>query len=357
MDGMPLDSETIENLLNMEEGPCLDFKREQYRFNKASDSDKSELLKDTLAFANTQRYRTAYVLVGVKEIKGGRSEVVGVDNHLDDANLHQFVYSKTNKQVEFSYSPCEIENRQVGIIKIPIQTPPIYALRRYGKVAADTVYIRYGSSTRPASPEEIAAMGRGNPPRLVEWSIDRLRSAATNAVVTTAEEWQAHPGRYSEYGQTPRHLTYAEARKWILKMVGERRIDPVQYPKGMDTYGSLHWVFGRFEELAEHCAQTIRTIGPALIESGALVRAIVELEDYIRIEKSVWNEFRRRTNDELTRLPGQANYNLLSVATQVVRFIDVLDDEDHYGDPEHDALSPHRRASLWYSGEWGDWPR
>ena len=37
----------------MEEGPTLDFKREQYRFDKASDEDKSELLKDILAFANT----------------------------------------------------------------------------------------------------------------------------------------------------------------------------------------------------------------------------------------------------------------------------------------------------------------
>ena len=36
----------------------------KYRFNKASDRDKSELLKDILAFANSQRHRTSYVLVG-----------------------------------------------------------------------------------------------------------------------------------------------------------------------------------------------------------------------------------------------------------------------------------------------------
>ena len=108
---MALDKETLESLLDMEEGPSLDFKRKQYRFNKASDKDKSELLKDILAFANSQRYRTAYILIGVEEVKGGRSEFVGVENHLDDANLHQFVNSKTNSPAEFSYFPCQVEER------------------------------------------------------------------------------------------------------------------------------------------------------------------------------------------------------------------------------------------------------
>ena len=69
--------ELLESLLDMEEGPALDFKGMQYHFNKAKDEAKSELLKDVLAFANSQRYRTAYILVGVEERRGGRSEVVG----------------------------------------------------------------------------------------------------------------------------------------------------------------------------------------------------------------------------------------------------------------------------------------
>ena len=354
---MSIDSDTIETLLNMDEGTSLDVKREQYRFVKATDSDKSELLKDILAFSNTQRYRTAYILIGVEEVQGGRSKVVGVQNHLDDADLHQFVNNKTNRSVEFSYSPRVFENKQIGVLRIPLQSPPIYALRKYGKVNANTVYIRDGSATRSASPDEIAAMGRGNPPRIVEWTITRLRSAAMNAIVTTAEEWQAHPGRYSEYGQRRHRLSYPEAREWVLNMVDERLIDPTQNPDGMDTYGSLHWIFQRFEELAEHCALSIKTIGPALIESGALVRAIVELEDYIRVEKSVWDEFWRRTNDETAPLPGHANYNLLSVAARTARFADVLEDEDRYGDPDHEALSPHLQPIFWHSDKWGDWRR
>ena len=170
---MTIDRETLERLLYMEEGPSLDFKKEQYRFSNASDEDKSELLKDLLAFTNSNRDRTAYILVGVEEVKGGRSKVVGVETHLEDASLHQFVHSKTNRRVEFGYSAHPIDGKSIGVISIPIQARPAYVrkeLKKFGKVEAEVVYIRHGSSTDKASPDEIAAMGRGNPPKLqVEW--------------------------------------------------------------------------------------------------------------------------------------------------------------------------------------------
>ena len=154
----------------MEEGPTLDFKREQYRFDKATYKDKSEFLKDILASANTRRDRTAYILIGVEELKGGRSKVTGVDDHLEDASLHQFVNSKTNRPVTFSYEAVPIEGKAIGVISIPTQARPVYVKEKYGKVDAEKVYIRDGSSTRPASPDEVAVMGLGNPPKLtVEW--------------------------------------------------------------------------------------------------------------------------------------------------------------------------------------------
>ena len=169
---MPIDKETLERLPYMEEGPSLDLKRAQYRFIKASDEDKSELLKDILAFANTPRDRAAHILIGVEEVKGGRNEIVGIDvnDHIDDAYLHQFVNSKTKRPVEFDYSDHTIDGKSVGVISIPIQERPVYITKDFGKVKDNTGYIRDGSSTRVASLDEIAAMGRGNPPKLqVEW--------------------------------------------------------------------------------------------------------------------------------------------------------------------------------------------
>lgn len=59
----------FEELLHEEEGPSLDFKREQYRFNSCDDEARSELLKDILAFANAWRRSDAYILIGVEEVK------------------------------------------------------------------------------------------------------------------------------------------------------------------------------------------------------------------------------------------------------------------------------------------------
>jgi len=155
---MAFNSKLLNALLSEEESSHLDFKRDQYKFTKARPPEKSELLKDILAFANSKRDRTAYILIGVKEVTGGRSEVVGIEEHLKDADLHEFVNSKTQKRVVFSYFPFVYEDKEIGVIEIPIQDRPIFVTKRYGKVKKTDVYIRDGSSTTTASSNEITEM-------------------------------------------------------------------------------------------------------------------------------------------------------------------------------------------------------
>ena len=203
---MTLNDDTLHKLLSMEEGPTLDFKREQYRFYKGSDEDKAELLKDILAFTNTQRFRTAHILIGVEELTGGPAKVLGVDRHLDDANLHQFVNHKTSRPVEFSYFPYSIEGKSIGVIELPIQRRPVWAEKTYGVVKANVVYVRDGSSTRPALPDEIAAMGRRNPPGLqVQWGDTARRTVYPPDYVhrstglTLPNEFQTWEGKHGHY--------------------------------------------------------------------------------------------------------------------------------------------------------------
>ena len=70
-----MNSALLEELLNEDEGSTLDFKRDQYPFEGADDDLKAELLKDILAFVNAWRRTDAYILIGVEEVKGGRSKV------------------------------------------------------------------------------------------------------------------------------------------------------------------------------------------------------------------------------------------------------------------------------------------
>jgi hypothetical protein len=155
--------EQLERLLYEEESPTLDFKRDQYAFSKASEEEKSELLKDILGFVNCWRRADAFILIGVEDVQGGRGIVHGISDHLQDHSLQQFVNNLTNRPVQFGYEACEIEGKQVGVIRIEMQRRPVFLKRDYGKLKKGEVYVRRGSSTdptKPADPDEIAHMGR-----------------------------------------------------------------------------------------------------------------------------------------------------------------------------------------------------
>ncbi|MDB6025662.1 MAG: hypothetical protein JWM68_1885 [Verrucomicrobiales bacterium] len=151
--------ELLEQLLRESESPYLDFKQAQYPFVGASDEQKSELLKDILAFANAFRRTDAYILIGVAEVKGERAVVHGISSHFDDATLQQFVNSKTQRAIDFSVETVALESRKIDIIKIPAQQRPFYLKKHFGKLRASTVYFRRGTSCSEANPEEIATMG------------------------------------------------------------------------------------------------------------------------------------------------------------------------------------------------------
>ncbi len=162
-------NELFERLLYEEESPTLDFKKEQYRFAKATDDEKSELLKDILGFVNAWRRAEAYILIGVEDVRGGRGNVFGIphSDHFEDHCLQQFVNNMTNRPVLFHYEAFGFEGKQVGILHMEQQLRPIYLKRDYGKLQKEKVDVRRGSSTDPAKPaslDEVARMGQSSPP-------------------------------------------------------------------------------------------------------------------------------------------------------------------------------------------------
>lgn len=172
-----MDKELFEQMLYEEESTTLDFKKEQYRFVKARDDEKSELLKDLIGFANAWRRSEAYIMIGVEEVRGGRSRVIGINktDHLTDHSLQQFVNNLTNCPMRFQYEAFSYEGRHVGIIRIELQSRPIYLRRHFGKLEKEKVYIRRGSSTDPSKPatlEEVAMMGRVAAPQSAELIVE-----------------------------------------------------------------------------------------------------------------------------------------------------------------------------------------
>ena len=160
-----MNPDDLARLLYRGESEALDFKRTLYRFQglTVTDEEKAELLKDILAFANSWRSEPAHIILGVDERRGGKKSVVGVNakEHPDDAWLQEFVNKKTNRPIRFGYVALEYQAKSIGVIRFDHpQERPVFLERDYGGLRAHTVYIRRGSSTDIASPDEIADMGR-----------------------------------------------------------------------------------------------------------------------------------------------------------------------------------------------------
>ena len=153
----------IERACEEGESNRLDFKSELYSFEKASDHQKSELLKDILAFANARRSAPAFILCGVEKDDSGAMYVSGVplNDVPDEASIQQFVNSKTNKELPFHTYPVKCaEDRYVWVVEIDVclSDRPYYLKNAFGKLPQYCVPIRQGSSTRFATPDDVYKM-------------------------------------------------------------------------------------------------------------------------------------------------------------------------------------------------------
>lgn len=273
-----MNTDLLEQLLYEEESPTLDFKRDQYPFAKASDDVKSELLKDILGFVNSWRRAVAFILIGVDDVQGGRGVVHGIAEHLQDHSLQQFVNSLTNRPVQFGYEACEIEGKQIGIIRIELQRRPVYLKRDYGKLRKGDVYVRRGSSTdptKPADPDEIAQMGSGQnvgsneASLLVEFAASDREQGLGNQI-----EWSAEFCKMPPWEKIPK--------------LGERRSEPIQLSNGqtiqIPNFSDLG-VFDRlnpnfFHELANYVltSRLVRKTRLVVTNSGDVPANDVRLE-------------------------------------------------------------------------------
>ena len=178
---MPLDPILLDQLLHDTEGNALDFKQDQYDFKGADDKQKSELLKDILAFVNAWRGQSAYILIGVKERQGQRSEVVGVTEHLDDASLQQFVTSKTQRPVQLSYHV----HRTRGVLKSALSRF-LYRSDQSGSEnsSVNSREILYTSDTEalPTSPRQTRLQQWVRPEYAVRPPRSRLNGQTSNSV-------------------------------------------------------------------------------------------------------------------------------------------------------------------------------
>ena len=273
-----MDCALFERLLYEEETTTLDFKRDQYPFAKSTDDEKSELLKDVIGFANAWRRSEAYILIGVEDVRGGRSNVVGVSEHLDDHSLQQFVNCLTNQPVHFRYEAFGFEGKQIGVIRIDEQTRPIYLKRGYGKLEKEKVYIRRGSSTdptKPASLEEIAQMRVGPCHPVADLTVefaDHERDDSLGVLIEWDTEFCEMP---SSIPDLARKSQYIPALKFDLSSI---EFDPMNCLNS-DFYRELaHYEF--FRRLFRPVNLVVRNVGTVAANN---VRIEFAVSKHIRV--------------------------------------------------------------------------
>lgn len=286
----------FEQLLYEEESATLDFKKAQYPFVRATDEEKSELLKDILGFANAFRRSDTYILIGVEDVRGGRSNVTGIPahDHLDDHALQQFVNNLTDRPVRFHYEAFGFEGKQVGIIRIGEQNRPVCLKRDFGKLKADAVYVRRGSSTdptKPAKPAEIALMGGAAAPDPAEVVVEfaandgdgslgtRLPCKAESCAMPAAAsipDWKGPPGRPAYIAidfrgpGMPNRNYYRELASFERARRLFRRVRLVVRNAGQVAAGSVRGGVDRSRGGGRHGALPLGDAGPAPARDGRL---------------------------------------------------------------------------------------
>jgi hypothetical protein len=153
---MDKDIDLFDRLLYEEASDVLIFRPHEYTFDGALVLEKGELLRDIVSAANAWRRTDTYILVGVKEVKGGKNKIQGLIEHLNEKRIIDFVNSKLQTPITFSYRALTMDRKQVGMIHIPLQKRPFYLNENYANLKKYVIYVRHGDTVREADIEEAA---------------------------------------------------------------------------------------------------------------------------------------------------------------------------------------------------------
>jgi hypothetical protein len=153
---MEKDIDIFYRLLYEEASDILIFRPHEYKFDGALTMEKGELLRDIVSAANAWRRTDTYILVGVEAVKGERSRILGIINHLDEEKIRKFVNDILQEPILFYYKDLTIERKKIGMIHIPVQQRPFYLREDFANLKKYVIYVRRGDIIREADTEEAA---------------------------------------------------------------------------------------------------------------------------------------------------------------------------------------------------------
>lgn len=151
--------ELFEKLLHSPENWTVDYKVRSYDFTGNKDKVEGGFIKDVMAFSNTIRKETSYIIAGIDEEKGVKNQV-GITNMIDDATLQQMARSKIFPAPRFLSYIHIYNNKKYGIIEFPVYAhlEPLVSHAKLHGIDMGKVYLRRGSANDEAQYHEVKAL-------------------------------------------------------------------------------------------------------------------------------------------------------------------------------------------------------
>lgn len=153
-----MDQKKILRLINMEEGPKLDFK---LRLDIFTEGGKKEFAKDVCAIANSKGGR-GYIIVGVMDKS---KEIIGIEDEdiYGEERIQQIVTTRCEPPIPIEVEFATISGKRVGVIIIYDGDQKPYQIKETG-----AFYIRRGSTTDVMRKQEILRIFEENLELVIE---------------------------------------------------------------------------------------------------------------------------------------------------------------------------------------------
>lgn len=197
-----LNEKRLTELLKYSEADICDFKERIY--NIEDEGSKISFLKDVLSMANTVRYESAYIIIGVRQ-KDGHNEFYDIDPNIDENNFISFIKGNVEPEYpEFTYYTMKYEKHNVGVFEIGISKyGPFVSKKSYGeKVIAGQVYYRYGSVNSEADEAKVQEIdhwmkaSKSDNYKLVARELELENQDKYNYILLIGEDYQYSKQQY-----------------------------------------------------------------------------------------------------------------------------------------------------------------